>query len=47
MIAAYYGNIKDLPKEFYHDSLIKSNYGWTVAMIAALHGNLKNLPVEF
>ena len=39
MIAAHTGNIKDLPKKFYHDPLIKDSDGdWTVAMIAAFSG---------
>ena len=35
MLSAYYGHIKDLPWEFYHDPLVKDGYGYTVAMYAA------------
>ena len=47
MTAAYHEQIKYLPIEFYHDPLIKNNYGWTVAMLSANYGNIDNLPKEF
>ena len=44
MMAARFRCIKDLPKEFYHDPIIKDNYGWTTAMMAAIRGCITDLP---
>ena len=47
MITAQYYLINKLPKKFYHDSLVKDNDGWTVAMFIAHTRNIKDLPLEF
>ena len=40
MIAAQNNHLKDLPREFYHDSIFKNIFGCTVAMHAAMSGNI-------
>jgi len=47
MLAAIWGCMKDLPKEFYHDPTLKDNDGWTVAMYAAVYECINDLPKEF
>ena len=47
MNAAIFGHLKDLPKEFYHDSYFKNNNGSTVAMCAARNNHIEDLPKEF
>ena len=47
MHAIWGGCIKDLPKELYHDSILKDIYGNTVAMHAAFGKCMYNLPRQF
>ena len=47
MYSACYRNIKDLPREFYHDPLLKDGQSWTIAMLAAFRGCIKDLPRRF
>ena len=40
MITAKYNCLKDLPKEFYHESTFGNICGWTVAMCAVGSGHI-------
>ena len=47
MFTTYTGDIKYLPRKFYHDPLMTCEDGWTVAMYAAVNECIRDLPLEF